>query len=113
DNVNLTGATIQITGNYANGEDVLAFTSAFGITGTFTAATGTLALTGTTTVANYQSAIRAIKYKNTKNNNQTTLTRTVSFTVTDGSLSSNTVTRNITFTAINDAPVLAAIEAAA
>ena len=55
---NLTGATVQISANYANGEDVLAFTNQLGITGSWNAASGTLTLTGTTTVANYQTALR-------------------------------------------------------
>ncbi|MFN8384347.1 MAG: sortase [Anaerolineales bacterium] len=111
DSINLTGATIQITSNYQNGQDVLAFTNQLGITGTWTAATGTMALTGTTTVANYQTAIRAVTYQNTSDSPNTT-TRTVSFTVSDGA-NSNTVTRNITVAAVNDGPVLAAIEGAA
>ncbi|HEY3402304.1 MAG TPA: DUF2341 domain-containing protein, partial [Ohtaekwangia sp.] len=113
DNTNLTGATVQITSNYVNGEDVLAFTAAFGITGSFNATTGTLTLTGTTTVANYQSALRAVTFQNTNNNNPSVLTRTVSFTVNDGTTNSNTVTRDVTFTAVNDAPVLASTEAGA
>ena len=47
DNTNLTSATVQITANYVNGEDVLGFTTQNGITGVFTAATGTMTLSGT------------------------------------------------------------------
>ena len=36
DNTNLSSATIQITGNYVNGEDVLSFTNTASITGTST-----------------------------------------------------------------------------
>ena len=46
DNTNLTGATIQITGNYQNGQDVLSFTNTGTITGNWNAATGTLTLSG-------------------------------------------------------------------
>ena len=112
DNTNLASATIQITGNYDNGQDVLSFTNTANITGTWTAATGTLTLTGSDTVANYQAALRAVKYQNTSDN-PSGLTRTVSFTVNDGTANSNTVTRNIAVTAVNDAPVLAAIEGTA
>ena len=83
DNTNLASATIQITGNYQNGQDVLSFTNTANITGTWTAATGTLTLSGTDTVANYQAALRAVKYQNTSDN-PSGLTRTVSFTVNDG-----------------------------
>ena len=113
DNTNIASASIRITINYANGQDVLDFTSAFGITGTFTAATGTLALTGPASLADYQSALQQVTYRNTNNNAPSTAMRTVSFTVNDGAGNSNTLTRTITFTAVNDAPVLAATEAAA
>ena len=112
DNTNLASATIQITGNYVNGEDVLSFTNTGSITGTWTAATGTLTLTGSDTVANYQAALRAVKYQNTSDN-PSGLTRTVSFTVNDGTANSNTVTRNIAVTPVNDPSVLAAIEGTA
>ena len=112
DNTNLAGATIQITGNYQNGQDVLSFTNTGSITGTWTAATGTLTLTGSDTVANYQAALRAVKYQNTSDN-PSGLARTVSFTVNDGTANSNTVTRNIAVTPVNDPSVLAAIEGTA
>src|SRR6201999_1711581 len=57
DSANLASATVQITGNYVNGEDVLAFSNTATITGTFDALTGKLTLTGSDTVANYQAAI--------------------------------------------------------
>lgn len=113
DNTNIASASIRITGNYQNGQDLLEFTSAFGITATFTAANGTLALAGSASLADYQSALQQVTYRNTNNNNPSALTRTVSFTVNDGSGNSNTLTRTITFTAVNDAPVLASTEAAA
>ena len=42
----LAGATIQISGNYRNGEDLLSFTNTANITGAWNATTGTLTLTG-------------------------------------------------------------------
>ena len=68
DNANLAGATIQIANNYQNGQDVLLFVNTAGITGTWNAATGTLTLAGSDTVANYQAALRAVKYQNTSAN---------------------------------------------
>ncbi len=112
DNTNLAGATVQITGNYQNGQDVLSFVNTANITGTWNATTGTLTLTGSDTVADYQAALRAVKYQNTSEN-PSALTRTVSFTVNDGMLASNTVTRNITVTPVNDPPTLSGIEASA
>ena len=105
DNANLTGATVRITGNYVNGQDLLSFLTQNGITGVWDASTGTLTLTGTATVAQYQAALRSITYTNSSDN-PSTATRTVSFTVTDGALTSTAATRNIAITAVNDAPVV-------
>jgi hypothetical protein len=115
DSTNLTGATVQITGNYQSAEDVLSFVNQLGITGSYNSANGTMTLAGTTTVANYQTALRAVKYNDTSDA-PSTLARTVTFQVNDGAASnnlSNTQTRNINVTAVNDAPVLANIEAGA
>jgi hypothetical protein len=57
DSSNLVGVTVQITGNYANGEDVLAFSDQNGITHSWDATTGTLTLSGASSVANYQTAL--------------------------------------------------------
>ncbi len=109
---NLTGGVVQITNNYLNGQDVLAFTNVLPITGSWDATTGKLTLSGTDTYSNYQAAIRSVTYQNTSQN-PSTLQRTASFTVSIGSFNSNTVTRNISITPVNQAPVLAAIELAA
>src|SRR6185295_2566086 len=95
DNASMSSATVQITGNYVNGQDVLSFVNAGNITGTFTAGTGLMTLSGVDTVANYQAALRAVKYNNTSENPSTSA-RTVTFKVNDGTVDSNTQTRNIT-----------------
>lgn len=71
DNTNIESATIQITGNYQNGQDVLSFVDQNGITGTWTAATGTMSLSGSATKANYETALRSVKYINTSDNPST------------------------------------------
>ena len=106
DDTNLESATIQITGNLDNTEDVLAFANQLGITGSFTSSTGLMTLTGTASVANYQTALRAVTYQNTDAISPSTATRTITFIVNDGTDPSNSVTRNISITAVNDAPVL-------
>ena len=103
DSANLASATIDMTTNYVSGQDALAFVSANGITGTWTTATGVMALSGSATVANYQAAIRSITYTNTSES-PSTRTRTVTVLVNDGATNSNTASRNITVTAVNDAP---------
>lgn len=105
DNTNLTGATVSISGNYANGQDVLAFTNQLGISGSWNAAAGVLTLTGTTTVTNYQTALRSITYVNSSDA-PSTLARTVSFIVNDGTANSTAATRGISITSVNDAPTI-------
>jgi hypothetical protein len=107
DNANLTHATVQISGGYVNGEDVLAFANTATITGSFNAATGTLTLTGTDTVANYQAALAAVTYHNTSDN-PSGATRTVTIIANDGTLDSTPVTDTINVTPVNDPPQVVA-----
>jgi len=106
DSANMIGATVQITGNYQSGQDVLSFVNTPNITGSYNSGNGTMTLSGTDTKANYQAALRAVKYNNTSDDPNTT-TRTVTFQVNDGGAVnnlSNTQTRNITVVAVNDPP---------
>ena len=110
DDTNIESATIQITSNYVILEDVLAFTNTPSITGSWNFVTGTLTLSGSTTLNNYRTALRNVSYENTNTEDPSTLTRTVTFRVYDGDDYSNTQARNISITAVNDAPVLSSIE---
>ncbi len=101
---NITGATVSMTTNYVNGQDTLNFTTQNGITGNWVAGTGVLTLTGTTTAANYQTALRSITYSNTANN-LTSNNHNVNFVASDAIGASNTATRQVAITAVNDAPV--------
>jgi large repetitive protein len=105
DSANLASATVQITGNYANGQDILGFTNQNGITGSFAAGTGTLTLIGSSSVANYKAALESVTYFN-NSDNPSALDRTVSYTVNDGTLNSNTSTSTIHVTPVNDPPVV-------
>ena len=114
DNTTLGSATIAITGNFQSGQDVLAFTndgSTMGnIAGSYTAGTGVLALSSagaTATLAQWQIALRAVTYT-ANSDTPTTANRTVSFTVSDGTASSNTGTKTVSVAAVNDAPVASA-----
>uniref|UniRef100_UPI00232FADCB peroxidase family protein n=1 Tax=Candidatus Phyllobacterium onerii TaxID=3020828 RepID=UPI00232FADCB len=64
----------------------------------------TLNLSGTTTIANYRTAIQQVRYANTSDN-PTAGARTLQVTVNDGLLNSNVATATVTVTATNDAPV--------
>lgn len=109
DDINLEFARISITSNFQSSEDVLAFTNQLGISGSWDSFNGVLTLTGTSSIANYQTALQAVTYENT-NPAPSELTRTISFTVNDGEDNSNTETRNIEVTKVNIGPILSLIE---
>ena len=104
DSTNLTGATISITANFASGEDVLGFTTQNGITRSYAAGTGILTLTGTTTVANYQAALRSVTYANSSDN-PSTATRTIAFVATASTTPRAASTQQVSVAAVNDAPM--------
>ena len=107
--------TVSITGNFSSGQDVLAFTntssSTYGdISATYNSSSGVLTLTsasGTATIAQWQSAFRAVTYTDTAVS-PSTATRTVSFTLTSDAYfsSSNTSTKSITVTATDQTPIV-------
>ncbi len=106
DSASMSGATVSITSNLSSGEDELDFTDQSGITGTYDSGTGMLTLAGTSSVANYQAALRSVAYRNSSDD-PSTATRTVSFQTTDSSSdASNVATRDVSVAAVNDAPVL-------
>ncbi|HKK42244.1 MAG TPA: hypothetical protein VJ963_07535, partial [Bacteroidales bacterium] len=91
---NFTSATVKVSKNYEAGKDVLSFTNAFGITGSWNSATGILTLSGVTSIANYQAALRSIHYSN-DDLTSSSATRTISMQVSDGEQLSNTASRDI------------------
>ena len=107
DDMQIQSATVAISNNYVAGEDELSFTPMFGIGGTFL--NGTLTLTGSATVAEYETVIHTVAYSNTSEN-PSLVTRTVEITVNDGDSDSNTMSRDITVSGVNDAPDLSSIE---
>ena len=107
DSATLTSATVQITTGLASGEDVLVFSNQLGITGSYTAATGTLLLSGTATLADYQTALRTVAYQNTSDA-PNTAARVVSYTVTDGTDTSTAASVALSVAVANDAPVVTA-----
>jgi hypothetical protein len=105
DSTILTGATIQITGNYVSAQDQVNFTNMPGISGSWNSTSGTLTLSGTASVSDYQTALRSIVYFNSSDA-PNTAQRTITVIVTDGGTPSTAVTRNIDIVSVNDAPVL-------
>ncbi|MEZ5658199.1 MAG: DUF4347 domain-containing protein [Burkholderiaceae bacterium] len=110
DSPTLATATVSIVGNYVNGEDVLAFTNTANITGSWNAGTGVLTLTGADSAGAYQAALRSVTYQNLSDAPSTWrggLYRSRRrILVQHGSPGTS-------LTAVNDAPVLAAIEGSA
>lgn len=107
----LDTAWVTVSANYASGEDKLDFAQANGITPSWSSVNGILTLTGSASVSNYQLALRSVTYDNL-NPDPNVLTRTISFQVSDGTDHSNIVTRDLSVTAANDAPILAGMEMA-
>ncbi|WP_156616867.1 Ig-like domain-containing protein, partial [Mycobacterium sp. 852014-52144_SCH5372336] len=104
DSASLTKAIVTLTSPQTG--DTLAFTTPVGsgINGSYNAASGVLTLTGTSSVANYQAALRSVTFTSTTD--APTATKTVSFVVTDAGASSAAATKTIAITAVNDAPAL-------
>ena len=92
----LTGATVSISSGFLNNAlntDVLNFTNQNGITGHYDAVHGILTLSGPSSIANYQAALESITFNSigpNPSNDGADLTRTISYTVTDGSTSNGT-----------------------
>jgi hypothetical protein len=90
---NLTGATVVIGSGLLAG-DVLGFTNQNGISGSYTSASGTLVLSGTASVSNYQTLLESITYSSTAadaTNGKTDNTRQISWVVSDGQSNSSPV----------------------
>ncbi|QVL33844.1 DUF4214 domain-containing protein [Telmatocola sphagniphila] len=83
----LSGATISFPGVYFSDEDQLIFTNQNGITGNFDSATGVLSLSGTASIADYQTALQSIEYYNSRVN-PIAGSREVDFSISDGSVTS-------------------------
>ncbi len=105
DSATIAGATVQITSNYVSTEDTLALSNVIAhplISAT--PAGNTLTLLGSASVAEYQAALRDVTYAN-GSQAPTMSTRTVTFTVTDSTLTTGSDARDVMVTAVNDPPV--------
>ncbi|MGY3583916.1 hypothetical protein ACVIGB_007026 [Bradyrhizobium sp. USDA 4341] len=107
DNATLDHVTVQVTGNYFNGQDILGFVNTAHVIGAWDALHGELTLTGTagSTVTDFQTALDSITYFNTSNN-PSGLARTVTITANDGTLDGTPATDTIDVTPVNNPPVV-------
>ncbi|MGE0419016.1 MAG: DUF4347 domain-containing protein, partial [Acetobacteraceae bacterium] len=88
----LSSATVSV-GSFISG-DVLNFVNQGGISGSYVAGTGTLSLSGTASIATWQSALQSITYSYDPSNGDPTgggthTSRSISWTVNDGVTVSN------------------------
>ena len=97
DNELLTGAEIGFRRqNFVAEDDLLIFENTPKITGTYERESGILTLTGTATIAEYNAAIRSIRYDNVSSVfSSEEVTKTISYTVSDGSALSTTRDREL------------------
>jgi hypothetical protein len=109
DSTVLTGAIVQVTGGFVplagDGADYLGINgsgagSINGIAYSYSAMTGILTLSGSASVAAYQSALAQVTFQSTTNNPGTS--RTITWSVNDGSATSTPVTTTITVTPVDD-----------
>jgi|GEM_PF-1105988 len=101
DSTNLASATITLTNAQAG--DVLSVGALPpGITANIVG--NVVTLNGSATLANYQTAIRAVTFSSTSDNPSTT-PRTINVVVNDGQSNSNTAVATINVIAVNDAPI--------
>ncbi len=101
DSATLPSASVVITQNLTSGEDVLAATASGAILAgdiLYTAATGTLTITRSAPVADYQAVLRSVTYRNTNTTNPATSPRQIRFSTTDGVNASNAPLREVTVT---------------
>ena len=83
DSTTLNGAKVIIASNFRRSEDQLvpaSGTTADGIAFSYDATKGVLTLTGTATIAQYEAALRSVRYNNTSERPDTT-PRTITITL--------------------------------
>jgi hypothetical protein len=95
----LAGATVAISAGFLAG-DTLNFTDQNGIAGSYSASTGVLTLSGTASLANYQTALDSITYSfapsnGVQTNGGSVASRTIDWVVNDGVASSAAATSTI------------------
>jgi hypothetical protein len=113
----LASATASISSGFLAGVDGLTIngtasgTLDYGtqdITYSYNASTGVMTLSGASTFANYQTSLALIRFQATGDNptsSGTNTSRTITWSVSDGALSSADVTTTVAIEGVNDAPV--------
>ena len=98
------------------GDTLAATTTGTSITASYNASSGVLSLTGSDTLAHYQQVLDSVSYSSSSQNPTNSgadPSRTVSWVVNDGTLSSATQTTTVNITAVDNAPALSNVAASA
>jgi len=89
----IESASVRIV-DVVSANDSLSFTDQNGISGLYDSASGVLTLTGTASIADYQTALQSVMFTN-NNDAPTVAQREVEFQVSDGITQSNTLSRMV------------------
>ena len=101
DDAELEGATVKIASGFDAGDE-LVFVNQLGIDGSYNPGNGVLTLSGTAPVADYESALRTIAFSSASED--PAASKTVELSVDDGSAISQTASKAIDVTPVNDGP---------
>ena len=109
----LQSAQVQVATNFHPEEDLLLVTQTSTISAHYNSLTGLLTLTGSASLADYQSTLRSIQFTSTANpaldnNGQpaSSLQRQVTMLVSDGELNSTSVSVMVNFIPLDNPPVI-------
>ncbi|TKB54370.1 MAG: DUF4347 domain-containing protein, partial [Nitrospira sp.] len=105
---NMSGGKVSIITNFTAG-DTLSFTNVGSVSGSYNSGTGVLTITGTGTIAEYQTFLAGVRYSSSSDDptvGGARTTRIISTSVQDQATlnPSNMVFSTISITAVNDAP---------
>lgn len=104
----LVSATVKIAGGFIAG-DVLSFSNQNGISGTYNGVTGVLTLTGTSTLDHYQTALESVAFSSSATG---VGSRTIDWSVTDGSSSNGTSNTDTSTVGLISVPAISSLTAA-
>ncbi len=103
DSPTMSGAVVSLATVF--GGDELLFIDQSGISGSYDSDSGELTLTGDAPVADYQAALRSIRFR-TVGDDPDTATRSILFAVRDATSFSAAAGKHVAVTAVDDAPVV-------
>src|SRR6202044_2227619 len=110
DSLDLASATVSIGNGYLVGDNLTAVTTGTTITASYEPGSGVLTLSGSDTVAHYQQVLESVTFSSGSTNPTnfgSDLLRSLTWTVNDGTLASNTVGSDVTVVGVDQAPVIA------